>query len=103
MQLILPFDGAPYIVNEGNKHRVKIQVSNPEYNDKSSDSVKETLHRTRTVSTTAEVVEFFKEWLEDMFYEDAYNKVKKWLDEHEAKKKQVKKQVVLFFKFCFEL
>ena len=90
MQHKLPFDGAPFIVNEGSKHRVKILVFNPEYNDKSPDSVKETLHKTRTVSTTTEVIAFFKEWVEEIFHEDARDKVNTWLGEQRAKKKQVR-------------
>lgn len=98
MQQRLPFNGAPFIVNEGTKHRVKIQVSNPEYTDKSPDSVRVTCHKTRTVSTTAEVIQFFEEWVEEMYYEEAYDKVNKWLGEQEAKNKQVKTSCLVSFR-----
>ena len=89
MQQILPFDGAPFIVREGSKHRVKIQVLNPENNDNSPDSVRETCHRTRTVSTISGVLEFFEEWVKEIYYTADYNKVVSWIEKRKAKKGQV--------------
>lgn len=89
MKQKLPFDGAPCIVREGNKNRVKILVINPDYNpgSKSASSVSPTMHKTRVVNTTAEVVEFLKEWVNEIYHEDAHDKVVKWL---KAKQKQVR-------------
>ena len=89
MQQILPFDGAPFIVREGSRHRVKIQVSNPGYNENLSDSVKETCYRTRTVTTISGVLEFFEEWVKEIYYTADYNKVVSWIEKQKAKKGQV--------------